>query len=111
MSLWQGRIHCQAMAQKVCQTVSVLLHGIGQRSDAGLVPNTIGCVPFVPLQPGGNQSLRYVYSDQWPGLKSSAEVEFAEVNSKLPELQAAYDQELASIEAGLDFYSNGQQID
>ena len=56
-------------------------------------------------------SRRYVYSDQWPALKSAAEVEFSEVNAKLPEIQAAYDAELFEIEKGLDFYSNGQQND
>ena len=59
----------------------------------------------------GGGMIRLAYSPEWPALKSAAEVEFAEVNSKLPELQAAYDAELTEIEKGLDFYSNGQQID
>ena len=54
---------------------------------------------------------RYAYSPSWPALKSAAEVEFAELNSKLQELQAAYDAELAVIETALDFYSNGRQND
>ena len=54
---------------------------------------------------------RYVYSASWPGLKAAAELEFAEVAAKLPELQAAYDAELAVIELALDFYSNGRQND
>lgn len=46
MSLLQGRIDCQTMSQKVRQTVSVLLHEIGQPSDAGLVQNTIANDPI-----------------------------------------------------------------
>ncbi len=57
------------------------------------------------------QMIRYAYSPEWPALKTAAETEFAELNQRLPGLQAAYDQELAAIELGLDFYSNGQQND
>ena len=59
----------------------------------------------------GGGMIRLAYSPEWPALKSAAEVEFAELNSKLPELQAAYDAELFEIEKGLDFYSNPQAID
>ena len=67
--------------------------------------------PEAVTQTDENRWNQYVYSPSWPGLKSAAEVEFAELNSKLPELQAAYDAELAEIENRLDFYSNGQQND
>lgn len=55
--------------------------------------------------------LSYSYSEAWPGLKAAAEAEFSELNSKLPELQAAFDAEVAAIETALDFYSTGQAND
>lgn len=53
---------------------------------------------------GGNRSMRFVLSDEWPAIKSSCEREFAELNERMPELQAAYDTAMAEIKRPLIGY-------
>jgi len=70
-----------------------------------LLPDAVRSIVEGPE--GGNRSMRYAYSEQWPSLKAECEREFAEVNQRLPELQREYDAALAIVRKPLvDFWYN-----
>lgn len=46
------------------------------------------------------------YSPEWPTLQAECQREFAELNQRLPDLQAEYDSQIQQAELPLDFYSN-----
>lgn len=65
-------------------------------------------LPEAVSQSVSGRMIAHRFSDRWPSLKSEHEREFAELNQRLPDLQAAFDGELSEIESPLNFYSNGQ---
>ena len=51
--------------------------------------------------------MSYQYSPAWPALKAAAEIEYAEISARLPELQAAFDTALAEVRKPLiDYFMN-----
>ena len=57
------------------------------------------------------RTVEYRYSQEWPSLKAQHERELAELNQRLPELQTAYDVELATVRAPLTAYFFNQEND
>jgi len=69
------------------------------------------CRDAVSQQADGRM-LRFSYSPAWPGIKADAEREFAELTTRIPALQEAYDAELAKIRRPLvDYFMNPEEND
>lgn len=56
--------------------------------------------------------MSYHLSPAWPGIKAAAEIEYAEISARLPEVQAAFDTALAEIRRPLiDYFFTNQEQD
>ncbi len=63
-------------------------------------------LPAAVVQGVSGRMITLAYSAEWPALKAECEQEFAELNTKLPGIQAEYDQQIAAAELPLNFYSD-----
>lgn len=53
-----------------------------------------------------NSMISHGYSPKWPALKAECEREFSELSSRLPELQAEYDEAIRQAELPLEYYAD-----
>lgn len=58
-----------------------------------------------------NSMIQRRYSAAWPTLRAEFQAELAELNERLPELQAEYDSQIQAAEKPLDYHSDRHQID
>lgn len=123
------RLHVPAhIKEQVQQAVKVVEAGIGQDlRDAKSRHHELVCIlnhgnvyesqekhiefglknllPAAVITGLNGRTITRAYSPEWPALKADAEREFAEVNQRLPEIQAEYDEQTRQAEQPLDYYS------